>query len=663
MAIPTRSGCRTGPANLKLILTHTLVATISIVLIAGCGGRTAVQRGSDRLKTLEQAFAVRGGDPEKAIDYFAAAGPGSTLETARLEAWYDAMQRCGADSPRWRAFLAARPPERLASKATLALATALEHEGDLSGAVAILVNAPEDVRHIADLELLDLADEKTAADAAGRLARVAPLLLRRHSRSLQRSVLATFDHDDWMGRAAAWRSVGLGSQGASELRGQRRRGDEEMERRVELARCELDAGSSSRALNALPPRSESDPIELTLRAEAYRRRGWGRVPDRGAITAFATCLDEARLAVPRADAATRTHALALVLECGTEAGDLGGALAAWRELEATAWHDRRRSWLGRRLGVALARSGFATDALAGLESALPNHQRCLRYWRSVTAADGEALADLAETEIIDLYGRWARGRIGRVGDSDHWSRPAPVGASEPAFAVAWLMTNAGLGEASSEWQRLFEDRRPTRSEALTAADLAAAAGRPNTAIRTLRSAFPGIATIAIADTPTDAAIAYLPLRWSDEIVASARETGLDPWLIAAVARQESTFVADALSPAGARGVMQLLPSTARIHARRLGLGTLPDLADPAINIRLGAQELAALVGRFGALEPALGAYNAGERRVRSWWRRWPDADVFAESVPIPETYDYIRRVVFLSDAYRRIHNERWSSTP
>ena len=233
----------------------------------------------------------------------------------------------------------------------------------------------------------------------------------------------------------------------------------------------------------------------------------------------------------------------------------------------------------------------------------------------------------------------------------------------PPSTVDWLLTNAGPREASREWQRLLKHRLPIRSEGLSAAVLAADAGLANTAIRTLRTTFPGIGTIAISEAPVDAARAYLPLRWPEHLEAAARETGLNPWLIAAVARQESTFSAHARSPAGAVGVLQLLPSTARLHARALGLGSRPNLEDPSVNIRLGARELAWLIRRFGAVEPALAAYNAGDRRVRRWWKKWPDVEVFTESIPIPETYNYVRRVVFLSDAYRNVHTDAWSSTP
>ena len=112
-----------------------------------------------------------------------------------------------------------------------------------------------------------------------------------------------------------------------------------------------------------------------------------------------------------------------------------------------------------------------------------------------------------------------------------------------------------------------------------------------------------------------------------------------------------------MSPRNAVGVLQLLASTATPHASALGLPTPPDLRDPELNIRLGARELASLLRRFGAVEPALAAYNGGETRVRRWWRRWPDHQLFTEEIAIPETYNYVRRVVYLSEAYRWLYDD------
>jgi soluble lytic murein transglycosylase len=186
-----------------------------------------------------------------------------------------------------------------------------------------------------------------------------------------------------------------------------------------------------------------------------------------------------------------------------------------------------------------------------------------------------------------------------------------------------------------------------------------AAGFNNDAIRSLRSGFPELGTVSLDGLPVNAITAYLPIHWQDALLEAAADTGLDPWLIAAVARQESVFNAHARSPRGAVGVMQLLPSTAADHARALRIGVSPNLHDPALNLRLGASELARLVARFEALEPAVAAYNAGETRVRRWWSREPDRRRFVEMIPIPETYTYVRRVTYLSEAYRLTYDRLW----
>jgi soluble lytic murein transglycosylase-like protein len=72
--------------------------------------------------------------------------------------------------------------------------------------------------------------------------------------------------------------------------------------------------------------------------------------------------------------------------------------------------------------------------------------------------------------------------------------------------------------------------------------------------------------------------------------------------------------------------------------------------------------LARLQRKFGAIEPALAAYNAGETRVRGWWRIQPDPRRFAELIPVPETYTYVRRVMYLSEAYRLRYATTWKES-
>lgn len=140
-----------------------------------------------------------------------------------------------------------------------------------------------------------------------------------------------------------------------------------------------------------------------------------------------------------------------------------------------------------------------------------------------------------------------------------------------------------------------------------------------------------------------------PLPFRDEILAAASRRGLDPWFVAGLIRQESLFLVDARSSAGAIGLMQVLPTTGRELARRDGLsGFAPAmLTDPAVNIRLGTLFVAELLERHGGRVPyALAAYNAGPSRVARWLRLPDngDPDVFAERIPFPETRDYVRIV-------------------
>jgi soluble lytic murein transglycosylase len=276
--------------------------------------------------------------------------------------------------------------------------------------------------------------------------------------------------------------------------------------------------------------------------------------------------------------------------------------------------------------------------------------------------DRAELEDLASAAYSDLYGRWSRELLGA-------SKPVEgrlafdVEVDDPPHDVAWLVDRDALDEAAAEWRRIRSRRGSRPSEGVAAAEFAMARGRSNEAIRWLRAAVPELGTVRMDRAPGNAVRGYLPLRWVGELQNAAHESGLDPWLVAGVARQESVFVAHARSPRGAIGVLQLIPGTAAGHGRALGLGGRPDLVDPEVNLRIGARELRRLLDRFGELEPALAAYNAGETRARRWWRRWPDSRRFTEAIPIPETYNYIRRVSYLAEAYRLVYQEEWRTQP
>jgi soluble lytic murein transglycosylase len=135
----------------------------------------------------------------------------------------------------------------------------------------------------------------------------------------------------------------------------------------------------------------------------------------------------------------------------------------------------------------------------------------------------------------------------------------------------------------------------------------------------------------------------LPLRHDDIIRQQARDKDLDPALIAAVIYRESKF-RQQTSKAGAKGLMQILPSTAEFVARRTG-GTefeQADLSNPQINIAYGSWYLRYLLDNYdGNVVAAVAAYNAGHRRVD----RWGGSDLRIRDIRFPETEQYTRDVI------------------
>ncbi|MEO8923970.1 MAG: lytic transglycosylase domain-containing protein, partial [Caldimonas sp.] len=137
-----------------------------------------------------------------------------------------------------------------------------------------------------------------------------------------------------------------------------------------------------------------------------------------------------------------------------------------------------------------------------------------------------------------------------------------------------------------------------------------------------------------------------PLR--REVAAAARAVGLDPAFIYGLIRQESRFVMDARSGVGASGLMQLMPGTAKWTAKKIGIPYAPALiADRETNLQLGNAYLKLVLDDVGGSQPmAAAAYNAGPGRPRQW-RSGPllDAAIWAESIPFPETRDYVKKVL------------------
>jgi soluble lytic murein transglycosylase len=292
----------------------------------------------------------------------------------------------------------------------------------------------------------------------------------------------------------------------------------------------------------------------------------------------------------------------------------------------------------------------AIDAMSGNEQ----KEAAWVYWKSRsmlalapagTSGDAERaaarvmLGDIAGQ--LNFYGKLATEELG--GSVVMPPAPAPLAAAErdaarnnPGFARALQLIALGLrSEGVREWNytlRGLGDR-----ELLAAAAFACEREVWDRCINTSDR----------TRGEVDMAQRF-PTPFRKEVLARARETGLDPAYIYGLIRQESRFVMDARSGAGASGLMQLMPATAKWTAKKIGLDFKPEmLTDRDVNLRLGASYLKLVLDDFGGSQAlAAAAYNAGPGRPRKW-RDGPvlEPAIWAESVPFPETRDYVKKVL------------------
>ncbi|MEE9258806.1 MAG: lytic transglycosylase domain-containing protein, partial [Nitrospinaceae bacterium] len=165
-------------------------------------------------------------------------------------------------------------------------------------------------------------------------------------------------------------------------------------------------------------------------------------------------------------------------------------------------------------------------------------------------------------------------------------------------------------------------------------------------------------------------INFFPSAYSEFIRAETEKYDLDPWLVEGLIRQESMYNTQSLSPAGARGLMQIMPKT----GKRLFERTHPDqpfhkdaLFEPDLNIRLGVRYLNDLTRKLkGNGIHILITYNAGPKILKAWLRRFrglKDMDVFIESIPYPETRGYVKHVMRNYGIYKNLYPAPMAQAP
>jgi soluble lytic murein transglycosylase len=188
-------------------------------------------------------------------------------------------------------------------------------------------------------------------------------------------------------------------------------------------------------------------------------------------------------------------------------------------------------------------------------------------------------------------------------------------------------------------------------------------GRHHVAMRYGKRHISGYFAMDMAEMPRESWEVLFPLLWWKELRSVADTTRLDPYLVAGLIRQESEFDPRARSRSNARGLMQLLPSTARYMSRRIPdrrtrSYTLASLYSPEINLIYGIHYLREVLDQFnGTVEHALAGYNAGPRRVVQWTSEggFGEPAEFVESIPITETREYVQAVLRNAALYRKLY--------
>lgn len=276
--------------------------------------------------------------------------------------------------------------------------------------------------------------------------------------------------------------------------------------------------------------------------------------------------------------------------------------------------------------------------------------RARQRWRDGVARDPQS-----------YYGAVAARRLGQ----EPWAPPAaldsfaPFPALDTAFARIDLLDRLGMNVESG-----LEADALTSDAAESAERLLATAARFRDRGETARSI--ALAQLALGKgAPRDARAYRLiyPVVLRDVLVEESRATKLDPSLVAALIRQESRFVPEATSGAGARGLMQVMPDVGRILARSLSFPVWDPvlLYQPDVNAKLGTRHLADLFRQYETLPQILAAYNAGSSRVERWVTKAgvDDPEMFTERIPYVETRDYVRIVQRNRDLYRALYG--WES--
>ena len=574
----------------------------------------------------------------------------ATLDTAfRLGLWADAEREA-------RRFLARAPAHPEAGRVLVRLAEARAAQGQVAEAIADLrrrwIEAPASAWGEAARESLE-----DLAKGAGLS--VAPLTIEEQFLQAQRLADA-------------------GEQSASVrlLESLLAQGPELPVRHRALARMAPMLGRLARSDEAIArlDAALTEPVTPSRAALLYEL---GRLLQRSGQAGRGAAMYE-RLLAEHPDAPNLAEATIQLARARAELGQFDAAREAFQRVvarypdSATAASARWEvAWLEYRTGrlreAALAFRQISTTVgsarLAGL------------YWagRSLDQLGEKGAALALYREVLSrgpqgYYGILAARRVREKGPPPV-ALPVkltgdPVGLLRPdaRYQRALALGSIGFdGFAILELEALGRDAAADSDRAWALGVAFADLGEAGRSLRYLRRALGPAVEAGAPGLPPRLWQLYYPLGYGDHVRAAARTVGLDPYIVAAVIREESSYDPRARSGVGAMGLMQLMPDTARLVAQELGrpLQEIAALWEPPVNITLGSRYLAQLNARFRDPLLAVAAYNAGPHRVQRWVAERPQVDMeeFVDQIPFDETRGFAKRVFTSWHHYRRLYGD------
>jgi soluble lytic murein transglycosylase len=586
----------------------------------------------------------------------------------------------------FRALVAAKPAGVLGEWALVGEAMAAEQAGDAPGAAALYDTLSKAKPEEPDTVLLGLA--RTLA-ASGNRARALEIYRELHygyptsdvAADARSQMIALGGGDDVreLARAEALFTARryAEAQAAFEALPARSGGDDRELLALRLAECQFYQGRHRQALAGLQPYLSGAKREAEARffhLSATRALG-----DHAAYVAAARALvTDVKTGAWTEETLNNLATHYIVTDDDVAAG---AVFADYLDRFPQGKYAPRAAW---RLGWWRYRAGDYDATAAIFDQAAVNFPRSdyrpgWIYWAgrayAKTKQDDRARArfEIVRTDYLhSYYGRLAVSQLGATSTSR-----SPVGAT-PAAAAAPTAMPAGLPPNAPAIRQLilsgayplaeaevrYAQRRYAATPALeaTRAWLLRARGDYRPAINAMRRAYPQYMTREGELLPLEAKRVIFPLDYWPIIERHANTRGLDPYLIAALVAQESSFDPDVRSAANAYGLMQIVPATGKRLARSLGIRKFSTgkLTDPETNVKLGTYYFKGLVNQFGGEHFALASYNAGENRVERWIaERGPlPQDEFIDDIPFPETQIYVKKILGTAEDYRKLYGER-----